>query len=417
MPHGFPVSHPRFWSNSALPGLLIVAVLVGRFAVRDGIRAALTVLAAIWVAAAISARFVFPVTFGSLFIAPLVIGLIIAGLCVSGVGLRSQFQPGMISLFWVFGALIGMSWPLTQRADWPDTRPINSELVAVDSKQTNAGFLDDWTLGTGVRFSAEFATVQLLSERCTLSILPMLTFQSRSPDGCWTLLAPRSERRRIHRSLIDLKTVDGGVLASYRSNDFSLLKITADNSGSHLRLEAQSRLTQPVWSHLNTFTELQFRADGKPSISFSPCPEKLIEVVDFDYPFGSPARFAYLDGSDVFRVVEARSAEKGPFRELASGPLPAGSPLVLTFHSNDVPSYRVTFQDWSAQAGRQLSPTAGWNVPVNAIEFVKDYDSAAHVFITLASTSIGRGYDSVGHAAGTYRNRMVVESLVPPGRK
>jgi len=50
-------------------------------------------------------------------------------------------------------------------------------------------------------------------------------------------------------------------------------------------------------------------------------------------------------------------------------------------------------------------------VPENSIEFSRDSEnpkSAVNVFITLASTSVGRGVDSVGHAAGVYRNEMRV---------
>jgi hypothetical protein len=35
--------------------------------------------------------------------------------------------------------------------------------------------------------------------------------------------------------------------------------------------------------------------------------------------------------------------------------------------------------------------------------------SPASLFITLAATSVGRGWDSVAHAAGTYRNRIAIE--------
>jgi hypothetical protein len=34
----------------------------------------------------------------------------------------------------------------------------------------------------------------------------------------------------------------------------------------------------------------------------------------------------------------------------------------------------------------------------------------ATLFITLASTSVGRGFDSVGHTSGTYRNRMRIQT-------
>ena len=32
------------------------------------------------------------------------------------------------------------------------------------------------------------------------------------------------------------------------------------------------------------------------------------------------------------------------------------------------------------------------------------------VWLTLAGTSVGRGFDSVGHKAGTYRNRVRIEA-------
>lgn len=73
---------------------------------------------------------------------------------------------------------------------------------------------------------------------------------------------------------------------------------------------------------------------------------------------------------------------------------------------------RIVLEDWSRQCGRQLSPTAGWGLPVNAIEFSLLGDapqSAAALWITLAGTSVGRGWDSVGHRAGTYRNRLQVK--------
>jgi hypothetical protein len=80
----------------------------------------------------------------------------------------------------------------------------------------------------------------------------------------------------------------------------------------------------------------------------------------------------------------------------------------------------MTLADWSAEADTTLSPTAGWGVPVNAIEFslVSDQPSApASIFVTLAGTSVGRGWDCVGHNPGTYRNRILLEAVrdSPPG--
>jgi hypothetical protein len=137
-------------------------------------------------------------------------------------------------------------------------------------------------------------------------------------------------------------------------------------------------------------------------------------VFPFDYPIGRPARFAYWDAQHQFRVVEAASGEKGPFRTLAVGTLERGDPLTVSIYDADVLRAKITFHDWSAQASTDLSPTAGWMVPQNAIEFFRlgnrEIDPIA-IYVTLAGTSVGRGWDSVGHRAGTYRNRIGIELL------
>ena len=102
---------------------------------------------------------------------------------------------------------------------------------------------------------------------------------------------------------------------------------------------------------------------------------------------------------------------------LAKGPMAPTDPLVITMYDDDVPAVRVTLMDWAAQCGTQLSPTAGWGLPVNAIEFTRlgqAERSQIYIFITLAATSVGRGWDSVGHSPGTYINRMKIESLRRP---
>jgi hypothetical protein len=149
---------------------------------------------------------------------------------------------------------------------------------------------------------------------------------------------------------------------------------------------------------------------------FSPCPDKPIDVLPTDYPAGRPARFAYLDAAGIFHVVEASSGEKGPFHELASGKLPRDQALEITFLDTNRSIGSVVLADWSAQVSTDLSPTAGWGVPQNSIEFWLGGDnprSNASLSISLACTSVGRGFDSVGHAAGVYRNRMTVR-LLPP---
>jgi hypothetical protein len=154
------------------------------------------------------------------------------------------------------------------------------------------------------------------------------------------------------------------------------------------------------------------RGHERLGVAFSPCPEVVVEVKPADYPTGRPMRLAYLGADGSFRVVEATTGEKGPFRTLATGPLRRGEPLGVTLYDGETPAAKIVLEDWSAQAATQLSPTAGWGLPVNAIEFVREGDapgSLAVFYVTLAGTSVGRGWDSVGHGEGMYRNRIRIE--------
>jgi hypothetical protein len=131
---------------------------------------------------------------------------------------------------------------------------------------------------------------------------------------------------------------------------------------------------------------------------------------------GRPAGFAFLDRDGSFRVVEATSGEKGPFRTLASGRLGREEPLSITLLDRGRPEGTIALADWARQADTSLSPTAGWGAPANAIEFSLSGNAPsapASIFVTLASTSIGRGWDCVGHTAGTYRNRILFEKVKP----
>ena len=98
-------------------------------------------------------------------------------------------------------------------------------------------------------------------------------------------------------------------------------------------------------------------------------------------------------------------------RETVLGPL--AESVKLTLFDRGRPLYDVTFEDFASQASTDLSPTAGWGLPQNAIQFTRrDGDPSQPVFVslTLASTGIGRGFESVGTAAGTYVNRFEVRT-------
>ncbi len=164
-----------------------------------------------------------------------------------------------------------------------------------------------------------------------------------------------------------------------------------------------------VYSHLNSFSLIQIRGHRRLLIAFSPMPEQRIEVTYSEYPTGKPSRFAYLDADAELHVVESTTGEKGPFTELARGKL--AGPLGLTLYDEERRIVTLELADFAAQASTQLSPTGGWGVPENAIELslASDRpDADAMIFMTLAGTSVGRGFDSVGHAPGLYRNRIEI---------
>jgi hypothetical protein len=192
----------------------------------------------------------------------------------------------------------------------------------------------------------------------------------------------------------------------YKDEDASVLDVTATRDGV-VQLDARSRLGRPVFSHGNSFAELALQGHKKLTVAFSPAPQQRIELAAAT----AEARFAYVDAAETFHVVQASQRRLGPFTELATGRLRRADPLVLTIYDGDQIAFVVTLQDWAAQAATQLSPTAGYGLPVNAIELARggaDDASAALISVSLAATSIGRGTASVGHTAGVYRDRITI---------
>ena len=412
MPAGFSADHARFWVNQVLPPLaiaIIVALLIAARRKHFGVaRAGIAVLAATWFAVAISSRMAFPISLRIKFLIPLVAFACVLITAFAPALRAARLPPTLSAVAVLFGLSLGGWLPLTQRADAPSTLPLNppdataAALPPFDQQPRTRSF-------SGFDVTPSSGIVQLRRGRFTLAIRPMLEFRSRSPDRFWTVFAPRDQRVGPSRVLAGYADRPAGVSMSYRDDGESRLSVEEAGDGWGANMDATLTLPKPVYSHLNTFCEFQFVGHRELSVTFSPCPQTKIDVVHFDYPVGDPARFAYLDTGGVFRVVEASSGEKGPFKMLAEGKMSRDDSLVMTLHDKGVEIARVELLDWARQASTALSPTAGWRVPVNAIEFSRDTeepDSVASFYVTLAASSVGRGFDSVGHAAGTYRNRV-----------
>lgn len=411
MPRGFAASHPRYWVNQVLPFAAIALVVGALAASRRGklplVRAAIVMLAFVWLGLAISSRVVFPISLRVRFLIPLA-GFTVVLLAAFAPALReARWSMRLTSVAALIGLSLGAWFPFTQRAEAPSTHP--SQIAATQPVLAEVAEQPVTRSLRGVDVQPASGLVTLQRGRYMIWLQPVLTFRSRSPDRFWTVFAPPEARTSPPRVLSGLEKRELGVSMSFRDDASHLLTVDEAGDGWGAVIEATSTLPASVYSHLNTFCEFQFAGHRKLSVRFSPCGDQAIDVMHTDYPVGNPARFAYLDTGGAFRVVQASSGEKGPFTTLAEARMSRDDPLVITLHDRGVPMARIELLDWARQASTAISPTAGWRVPVNAIEFsrdTKDENSTASFFVTLAGTSVGRGFDSVGHAAGTYRSRV-----------
>ncbi len=398
LPRGFPISHPRFLANEVAP-ILLLAISAGTgAALARGRALAIALLAAFpaaWLGAATSAMVSFPITGRSVASVALAGGLYLAALWVL---LARSYRPPWAASTIAVALGLSFGWALvrSQRASGSFTRP--HALVPISPEASAERELPAGVQVDGARVAVQSGTLEL-------SVFPLLEFHSRSPDRFWTLFSR-------------LPSEDGAL------PDPSTHLQVASRAGAELGIHATRDLPNDVFSHLNSFTTLTLRGHEKLGVSFSPCPSAVVDFVHAEYPSGAPARFAYLDEASTFRVAQASSAEKGPFTVLAQGHLRRGEPLSIRLlelaDGAPRPLFDIEFADWSDELSTALSPTAGFGVPENAIQFglaSAITTSEAYVILNLAGTSIGRGFDSVGHAAGRYENRITVRTVASALRR
>lgn len=376
LPGGFPLLHGRCYANRLFPALIVLSVaaaLALRIRRSRMLAAALGIFPGLWLGAALSAAVAFPESGGSVAIVAAVVALVLS-LAVAARCLRQGWS-WLVACCSLAAVLAGAGFVLAQRAPAPSTHPF-TEALSGERPQDSPG-----------RYT-------FLAGGVSIVVSPRLEFGSRSPDGFWTVFAPPAK------------------VAVF---DFVRDERVRNVSAGVTSIEAITRLDEAVYSHLNSFSRVSIAGHRRLGLRFSPCPERTVEVVHSEYPFGAPARLAYLDANGRFRVVQASDAEKGPFATLAEGPLARGQPLAVTLVDIGTPRKdlaTIVFRDWSRQLSTELSPTAGWGLPQNALEFglaSSDAASEAYLSLTLSGTSVGRGWDSVGHRAGAYSNRIEVQ--------
>ncbi len=227
---------------------------------------------------------------------------------------------------------------------------------------------------------------------------PLLRFQDASDDGFWPIThTPTVERAKeppalwgpLRRASLTVALADGG-----------------------FDVDAETLVPKPTASHLSRYADLVVTGFHAPSLRFEATGATDFPLAPFDYPKGRPAHFAAMTKQGELVVWRGSNAEKGPFVELGRGPLRRGDPLTLVLVDDGVAQCSLRWLDFTAQADVTLSPTAGEGVPVNAVQFGKpaNDESKVLVLLSLASTGIGAGMETVWHAEGVYRNRLLVRS-------
>lgn len=403
LPRGFPISHAKFWANQIAPWIGILIASVGLVAVVRANRRALVLLGGAFSAATLGLAIGFATSHSSA--TPGWVLCASAPACLIAVLAWSTWRAhGRHSLAELLGPLplggFAALLPFACVAPPASTHPRGEAFDATPHK------------GHGAVRDAHPA-VRIECGEVIVTIEPLLTFGSRSPDGGWTFFASPEEQFRPRRVRTDARgTADEG-MALYEDDGASALEWHHDADGCGVTLEATSSLANAVNSHLNSYARLFVAGLKEPELRYEGS-NVAVAVLPSDYPTGRPARFAYLDAGGVLRVVEAKDAEKGPFSELTSAPLTREDALRFTLRDGEADRVDVTIDDYAAQASVELSPSAGWGVPQNAIQFAAVEDRSGggvDISLTLAGTGIGRGFDAVGHRPGVYRNRMRVRVL------
>jgi hypothetical protein len=413
-PKGFPPSSSRFWLNSILPLVLTAIAVAGLIAVhrRRWPLAAAVVLffATAWAVGAISGRVAFPISLRAIWLS----AFIVAAAGYACFWRLIQGEPRAYGL-WLLnaaaGGVVGMFGIWAQTPPDASTEPMNVPPPQVAAREPQPLSRSILRPGAGFSFDAAGGELTMSAGNVQIGCLPILHFERVSADGFWSVFAPSVKAKRV----LVVNEI-GQTAQRVRYSDGSVVELLAPSADGSLRLTAFTPVAQDTFSHLNTYCYFQISGHKALSLAFSPCSDANIDVLPADYPSGRPMRFAYLDRSQNFYVVEATSGEKGPFRQLAGGNLERGTPLTIAVQDEGQPVAWITLEDWSRQVSTALSPTAGWKVPVNALEFqlLDDAPSAsAAIWITLAATPVGRGWDTVGHRAGIYRNRVVFQTEPP----
>lgn len=403
VPHRFASGSLPSFANDVVPLALLAACLAGAIAGAAGRTAMLRPIAwslpLFWLALAVSARLAFPESLRTLWLAPVCASVALGALGPPLRFLGPPWRLGLVLPASVLAAAMGVAVVLGTAAPAADTRPID----APRPENPTAPQPVESAVSVG-SMQVDAAEVRVHCGDLDLAIRPLLTFGSVSSDGFWaTSRAPSRVPEAWGR------TTSRAAWFSY-SGAYGPAHLEVSANGAATALRGWTRLDRPVWSHLNSFVSFRVPRRSRLAIRFAATGARDFEISPADYPYGRPMHLAWLERDGAFRVAIASTGEKGPFEVLASGRLAANEPVSFTLSADSGRACHVELSGWASQAGFAQSPTAGWGLPVNAVEFFRDpADGEALVSFTLAGTSVGWGLSTAGHQPGSYETMIKLQ--------
>jgi len=295
---------------------------------------------------------------------------------------------------------------MTTRWDWEQDIPVGnaSEAIQVSLNRRNK-------------------SIKIATQKFTLRIQPYMIFEGISPNRLWTVLGnwdttyitiervntgKYKETDALYFSW-SAKSLKSWVKPGDLSGETLIEQHRTEDSSVEVRMTTVTRLARQIDAHLSAYFDVEWY--GQAPITLSIGHEQPYNWIptQSDYPFGAPATFMTVMDDRVL-LLKGSSAEKGPFKTLAE--FSKKDPLFQVMVANR-PVCQFILEGFVEQASQELSPTAGWGIPVNnilleATQFTGDQPSGVWISFSLADTGVGRGFHAVGTGPGTYVSKLRV---------
>jgi hypothetical protein len=219
---------------------LIVALLATALVSRGKLNHAILppALAAIplfWMAFAVSSRLTFQLSFESAWHLPFVAAFAVAVLWINKMRLRVTAW-WLVPLIAIPALICGWALPGTQRAPDPTTTPAGAQFPAPPKTPTDAKVI---RLTKDAQIDPRDARLVIRRGKMLVNVLPFLSFADRSPDRCWTALAPEDTKKGTNRIFAGKFRDGAGWDVYYKDEDMSRLAVSMN--GSAVQLDAASR--------------------------------------------------------------------------------------------------------------------------------------------------------------------------------